>query len=1082
MSSDSNPNGAAPPLDAAALAKAQKNKEKNEAARKAKEEKFKAKQAKAAAEAAAANEKKKQKGEEKPKKVEEEEVAFVNTTPPGEKKDLSGEFLAKYNPAAVECAWYDWWEKCGYFQPELHDEKPSPKGSFVISIPPPNVTGSLHLGHALTNSIQDTLTRWSRMQGKTALYIPGCDHAGIATQVVVEKKLMRERGITRHALGREPFIKEVWKWKEAYGNRIYSQIKRLGTSVDWSRVAFTMDPNLCRAVNEAFVRLHDEGIIFRANRLVNWCTKLKTAISNLEVENKELEGRTLMSVPDHDPKKKYEFGVIISFAYNVENTNEEIVVATTRIETMLGDTAIAVHPQDERYKHLVGKFVVHPFNNRRIPIIADDYVDPKFGTGCVKITPAHDFNDYAIGKRHNLQFINIFTDDGKVNENGAPFAGLQRFDARESVLKALEEKGLYRDKKDNPMQIPICGRSGNVVEPLMKPQWWVNCQGMAKEAVAAVRNGDLEIIPKTSERDWFLWLENIQDWCISRQLWWGHRVPAYFVKIEGQEVDVRYTTRFAKVVKDLDEKYWVSGRTEEEALEKAKARFKDVPASKITLEQDEDVLDTWFSSGLWPFSILGWPEKTPDFKNFYPNSLLETGWDILFFWVARMVMLGIKLTGQVPFKQVFCHAMVRDKDGRKMSKSLGNVIDPIDVIEGISLENLQKRLEEGNLDPREVEKAKKGQKDAFPKGIAQCGTDALRFTLLAYTSGGRDINLDILRVEGYRKFCNKLWNAARLAYQKLGDNYIPLPYEGESERLTGDESLSDLWILNKLNTAAKEVNIQLEQRNFMQATSAVHSFWLYELCDVYLEICKPVIDAGTTGDATAEQVRAARAARETLYTCLDAGLRMMHPFMPFVTEELWQRLPRRRGDPRSTTIMKAKYPVEEPAWTHPEAETNFEEAQKVVRAARSMLAAYNILKNGTVYVQTSNGKLLKILQADAEIITKALVKPAGRLTVLSKDETVPAGCAVTTISEDCSVFVLLRGVVNFEAEVEKLQVKQTKAAEALAELQKKISAADYESKVKAEVRENNAAKVKALEVEIEALAASIKDFLALKDA
>ncbi|KAI8839861.1 hypothetical protein BC829DRAFT_428260 [Chytridium lagenaria] len=1043
--------------DPAAIAKAQKNKEKNEAARKEKLAKLEAKLAAQAAAKAKAADKPKEKEKEKPKKVEEVEPEYVNTTPPGAKKDVSGEFSAKYNPVAVESAWL--------FQAELTDGKPNPAGTFVISIPPPNVTGSLHLGHALTSSIQDSLTRWSRMQGKSALYVPGCDHAGIATQVIVEKKLMRERGITRHTLGREEFIKEVWKWKEQYGSRIYSQIKRLGTSVDWSRVAFTMDPGPSNAVIEAFVRLHDEGVIFRANRLVNWCTKLKTAISNLEVENVDLEGRTLMSVPDHDPKKKYEFGVIISFAYKIENSDEEIVIRL-----------IAVHPNDERYKHLVGKFVIHPFNQRRIPIIADDYVDKVWKL----ITPAHDFNDYAIGKRHNLEFINIITDETErstrtfsnllplscniiVNTVLSSLIGSPTFRRREAVLQALKDKNLYKETKDNKMQIPICGRSGNVVEPLMKPQWWVNCQDMAKDAMAAVRSGDLEIIPKSSERDWFSWLENIQDWCISRQLWWGHRVPAYLVKIEGLDVD------------PVDDKYWVSGRTEEEALARAKAKFPE-HADKIVLEQDPDVLDTWFSAGLWPFSILGWPNKTADFQNFFPNSLLETGWDILFFWVARMVMLGIKLTGQSPFKQVFCHAMVRDAQGRKMSKSLGNVIDPIDVIDGIELEALHKLLESGNLDPREVEKAKKGQKESFPKGIPQCGTDALRFALLAYTSGGRDINLDILRVEGYRKFCNKLWNAARLAFQKLGDNFEPLPYTPAAAH-KGGESLSDLWILNKLNIASREVSIHLEGRNFMQATTA---------------ICKPVIDKGIAEGASEEQKKKAAAARETLYTCLDAGLRLLHPFMPFVTEELWQRLVRRKGDPRNVTIVKARFPTEsallpiifhEAAWNNPQADQDFEEVQKVVRAARSMLAGYNILKGGIVlYVQTGNANLLSILRSDAEIITSALVKGAERLHVLDKTESVPVGCAVTSLGEDLSVHVLLRGVVNFETEIAKMETKKRKAEDALTDLKKKISSADYEVKVKLEVRENNAAKAKTLEAEIDALATSIKNFLEIKDA
>ncbi|KAJ3247662.1 hypothetical protein HDU78_003468 [Chytriomyces hyalinus] len=996
----------------------------------------------------------------KKEKVKEEPEAIVpDTTPFGQKKDLSMPYAAAYNPTQVEAAWYSWWEKCGYFEPELIDGKPRPEGTFVISIPPPNVTGSLHIGHALTFSIQDTLVRWNRMLGKTTLYVPGCDHAGIATQVVVEKKLMKEQKLTRHDLGREVFVKEIWKWKEEFGDKIYNQIRRMGTSVDWNRVQFTMDPGPSDAVAEAFVRLHEEGIIYRENRLVNWCTKLKTAISNLEVENLELEGSKFLSVPDHDPTKKYEFGVIISFAYQLEGTNEEIVVATTRLETMLGDTAIAVNPTDARYKDKVGKFVIHPFNGRRIPIIADDYVDKDFGSGAVKITPSHDQNDYAIGKRHSLPFINIFTDDGKVNEEGAPFTGIQRFDARVAVLAALKEKGLYKGTKPNPMQLPICTRSGNVVEPLMKPQWWVNCKDMAQEAMNAVKRGDLEILPKASEKEWFLWLEKIQDWCISRQLWWGHRVPAYFIKIKGQENDA------------MESKFWVSGRSEAEALEKALARFPKIAKKDITLEQDPDVLDTWFSSGLWPFSIQGWPNKTNDLKNFYPNAILETGWDILFFWVARMVMMGIKLTGEVPFKQVFCHAMVRDAHGRKMSKSLGNVIDPLDVIEGIALADLQARLDSGNLDPREVVKAKEGQARDYPNGIPQCGTDALRFTLLNYSSGGRDINLDILRVEGYRKFCNKLWNAVlKMGLEKLGPHFMPQPAE---IYITGKESLADLWILNKLNIAARDANAALEQRNFMLATNVVYNFWMYELCDVYLEICKPVL-AGT------DEV-ARRATRDTLYTCLDAGLKLLHPMMPFVTEELWQRMPRRDNDVLRETIMKARYPVEIEAWHHPQADIDFENVNKVVRAARSLLADYNIKKEGQLFVQTTNDALFTTLQEDGVNITTGLIKGAKSLTVLPKGKPVPAGCAVTPVSGDCNVYLLVKGMVDFDAEITKLESSKAKATAALADLAKKMQAADYLVKVKAEIQELNLNKKATLETELVTLNAAIKNFQSLKN-
>lgn len=527
------------------------------------------------------------------------------------------------------------------------------------------------------------------------------------------------------------------------------------------------------------------------------------------------------------------------------------------------------------------------------------------------------------------------------------------------------------------------------------------------------------------------------------------------MRIEGVEPD------------QLSSAYWVSALNDKEAMEKAIAKFPDVDPKKITLEQDPDVLDTWFSSGLWPFSILGWPEKTLDLDRFYPNALLETGHDILFFWVARMVMLGLKLTGKVPFKQVFCHAMVRDAHGRKMSKSLGNVIDPLDVIDGIALSLLQQRLEEGNLDPKEVSKAKDGQKRDFPNGIPQCGTDALRFALLAYTTGGRDINLDILRIEGYRKFCNKLWNAIRLSLMKLGDDFTPR----SDSKLTGSESLSDLWILNKLNVAVKEANDNLEQRNFMQATTAIYSFWLYDFCDVYLELCKPVIGGS---DETRKRV-----AQDTLYTCLDAGLKLLHPMMPFVTEELWQRLPRRPNDPLSDTIMLAKYPMANSEWHHPKSNIDFEDVNKVVRACRSLLSSTNIT-DGNLFVQTSNSNLFCILKADAAIITSALVKGAQSLEVLSKDETVPSGCIVSPVSDECNVYLLVKGKVNIEEEMAKLDARKQKSNAALADLIKKTEVADYEKKVKLDIREANSAKIKMLEAEIEAISSAFHNFSSLQ--
>jgi valyl-tRNA synthetase len=599
------------------------------------------------------------------------------------------------------------------------DGKIKNEGYFAIPIPPPNVTGALHMGHAMTIALQDTLIRWNRMLGKTTLWLPGCDHAGIATQNVVENMLWRRQEKTRHDLGREEFVKLTWDWKEEYHIKINNTFRRMGSSIDWSREAFTMDANLSRAVTETFVTLHDEGLIYRANRLVNWCTKLNTAISNLEVVNKELEGRTLLDVPGY--KRKVEFGVITHFQYPIDGSEETIEVATTRPETMLGDSGIAVNPKDERYKHLVGRQARHPFVDRLLPIFADDYVDMEFGTGAVKITPAHDPNDFVLGQKHNLAIINILNDDGTLNHNAGSFEKMKRFDARYEVIAKLKEKDLYVKWENNPMKVPICDRSKDVIEPLLKPQWWMRMESLAKAAVKVVKDGEIKIRPESAEKSYLRWLENVNDWCLSRQLWWGHQAPAYFVNIDGEPGN------------NSDNDRWVTGRTVDEAEEKAKAKF---AGKKFTLTRDEDVLDTWFSSGLWPFSTLGWPKQTSDLANFYPQSILETGWDILFFWVARMVMLGLKLTGKVPFHEVYCHSLIRDSEGRKMSKSLGNVIDPLDVMKGIKLQELHDKLLVGNLDPKELKTASNYQKTSFPNGIPECGADALRFSLVAYTTGG----------------------------------------------------------------------------------------------------------------------------------------------------------------------------------------------------------------------------------------------------------------------------------------------------------------------------------------------------------
>ncbi|CAK9438293.1 uncharacterized protein LODBEIA_P25170 [Lodderomyces beijingensis] len=929
---------------------------------------------------------------------------YIDETKPGDKKilaSLDDPSFKAYNPKNVESSWYAWWDKQGFFQPELTESgEIKPEGVFSIPCPPPNVTGALHIGHALTVSIQDTLIRWNRMQGKTTLFIPGFDHAGIATQSVVEKQIWAKEKKTRHDYGREKFVEKVWEWKEEYHSRIKNQFKKLGASYDWTRERFTLNPDLSEAVTEAFVKMHEDGTIYRASRLVNWSVKLNTAISNLEVDNKNIAGRTLLSVPGYDDK--IEFGTLTSFSYPVENSDEKLTVATTRPETIFGDTGVAVHPNDPRYTHLHGKFVQHPFLDRKLPIITDsEAIDMEFGTGAVKITPAHDQNDYNTGKRNDLEFINIYTDDGFLNENcGAEWQGMKRFDARAKVIEELKAKGLFVEQKDNEMTIPTCSRSGDIIEPLLKPQWYVNQQEMAKDAIAAVKNGDIVITPKTSESEYFQWLENIQDWCISRQLWWGHRCPVYFVNIEGEEHD------------RLDNDYWVSGRNKEEALKKANEKF--AGKKRFTLEQDEDVLDTWFSSGLWAISTLGWPKQTRDLELFSPMSMLETGWDILFFWVSRMILVSLKLTGKVPFKEVFCHSLVRDAQGRKMSKSLGNVIDPLDVITGIPLQGLHDKLLTGNLDPRELEKAMEGQKTSYPNGIPECGTDALRFALCAYSTGGRDINLDILRVEGYRKFCNKIYQATKFVLGKLGDSYVP----PKTAALLGSESLVEKWILDKLNNAAQNTNESLQGRNFGDATNHIYNYW-YDLCDVYIENSKALIQ-----DGTPEQKKSAQ---DTLYTAIDGALRLIHPFMPFVTEEMWQRLPRREGD-ETQTVSKAKYPQFIEEFSNPEASKAYDLVIEITKGARSLLSQYNILKNGQVFVESSNESIYKIASEQQDSIV-SLIKGVEQIAVVESAAKVPSGCALQAIGPDCTVHVLVKGQIDLDSEIAKVEKRLNAARE-----------------------------------------------------
>lgn len=1009
-----------------------------EAKKAAKLEKLKAKLDKKSATPAV----QKDKPEKKVKETKESAV-YTAETAPGEKKDITGAMPDAYSPKYVEAAWYTWWEKQGFFKPEYGRKsvlEPNPKGKFVMVIPPPNVTGTLHLGHALTNAVEDALTRWHRMNGKTTLWNPGCDHAGIATQVVVEKKLWREQRKTRHDLGRDEFIKKVWEWKEQKGVRIYEQLRSLGSSYDWSRVRFTMDPSMCRAVNEAFIRLHDDGDIYRANRLVNWSCTLKSAISDIEVDKIELTGRTMLSIPGY--QQKVEFGVLVYFAYRTEDTNEEIVVATTRIETMLADVAVAVNPNDTRYKHLVGKNVVHPFVNRKLPIIADDYVDMNFGTGAVKISTAHDVNDYELAKRHNLPFVSIFDDEGKMLPNCGAFTGMKRYDVRRSIIHALETPKLYKETKEHAMVVPLCSRSKDVVEPMLKPQWYIKCDKMAAEAIKAVKTGELKIIPDVHEKIWYHWMEGIRDWCISRQLWWGHRIPAYRVTLPEPD-------------EAKDQELWVSAHTEEEALAKASAKY-NVPAVDIQLARDEDVLDTWFSSGLFTFSIFGWPDQTEDLEAFYPGTLLETGHDILFFWVARMVFFGQRLLGKLPFKEIYLHPMVRDAHGRKMSKSLGNVIDPVDVVRGVTLEALHEQLEDSNLDAKEVERAKQGQKQDYPAGIPECGTDALRFALCAMTQG-RDLNLDILRVQGYRFFCNKLWNATKFALLYFPKDTV---YEVHSPSLPSELSPMDRWMLSRLSLAVNKVNGGFSSYDFPAATTHCYNLWLYDLCDVYLEYLKPVFASG----AEAEQA----AARRTLYTTLEFGLKLLSPFMPFVTEELFQRLPRK--DTSCPSICVASYPTDaDTPWRSEDLESDVDTVLKMVHLIRSTRSEYNLTNKQKT---TAHLIIAEDLKVDA---LKGLFTSLQSLANSElSDEKPPIGCSILTVSDKIEVHLVLKGLIDPQKELTKLEKKKEALSQTITKLQQAMAADDYSTKVPAEVQKTNSEKLAQSQGEIDRLQAAME--------
>jgi valyl-tRNA synthetase len=935
-----------------------------------------------------------------------------------------------YEPRSIEQRWYQTWEQNGYFAPSGHGEP------YCIMIPPPNVTGSLHMGHGFNNTIMDALIRYHRMQGRNTLWQVGTDHAGIATQMVVERQLAAEN-VTRLELGRDRFLDKVWEWKAESGGTITRQLRRLGSSVDWSRERFTMDEGLSRAVQEAFVRLYGDGLIYRGKRLVNWDPKLHTAISDLEVQSEE------------------EKGSLWHFRYPLADGSGHLVVATTRPETMLGDTAVAVHPDDERYRHLVGRTVRLPIADREIPVVADAYVDPEFGTGCVKITPAHDFNDYEVGKRHNLPLINVLDRDARIlheftvltfegyagnhgEKAPAAYAGLDRFEARKRIVAELESLGLVEKIDPHTLKVPRGDRSGVVIEPWLTDQWYVNAKALAEPAIRAVEDGRIRFVPQQYENLYFSWMRDIQDWCISRQLWWGHRIPAWY---------------------DLHGNVYV-GRDE------AEVRAKYGLAPDLDLRQDGDVLDTWFSSALWTFSTLGWPEDTPELKTFHPTDVLVTGFDIIFFWVARMIMMTLHFvkhpdgSPQVPFETVYVHGLVRDAEGQKMSKSKGNVLDPLDIIDGIGLEDLVQKRTGGLMQPQMAEKIEKRTRKEFPEGIAAYGCDALRFTFASLASTGRDIKFDMGRVEGFRNFCNKLWNAAR---------YVLMNTEGQDTGLAGDcaYSLPDRWIRSRLQNAIEMTDgAILPGYRFDLAAQRIYEFAWNEYCDWYLELAKVSLQSGD------EALQ--RGTRQTLVQVLETLLRLAHPIIPFITEEIWQRVAPLAGKTGATILLQA-YPKADPQQADPPAEREMAWLMGFLLGIRRIRGEMNIApgKPLPVLLQGGSGDDRTWCANNLDYLLKL-----GRVASVSwLNEADAAPESAIALVGDMKVLIPMRGLIDKDAELSRLDKEIQRLSKDLPRIEGKLNDAGFLEKAPPKVVEKEREKVREIRaslLELQAQAEKIR--------